>query len=430
MTSDDDAHDLDSPAGDGQPASAGPASETPTLLQTLVDKYRLAAGLVVAAIALVPNVLDVPFVSRAEVWGAVIVFGVHVVAASLTRSRAVLACTTVAAAAIVGVLLLEVHLPDESGKPAAAGTVPAARRPPPQPRVIPVGSRPLATLRAFGRRWVLHRSGTIDGLSDDGTIALVHHVPGPAAGFAACGGALVVTHGHVRVTRVSPVSGRTLTDYRFGSIAGDVVCEGGFVWVTKPDRGSVVKLDARTLAYVDEFPVAREVTSITYGRGDLGTRWGTATGRRRRERHQGVARPIRGRPGRAADPVRPGLPLDPAPRAVVPHAPGSRRPRRDRPRDSSGPLSIPHALPQRRHLRGRLCQCIGPGGGTSRVRPLIRPIELAAGSRLVDADEFGRDIVAVDVAGNRLVTVTADMRDRFRAPRGYTPTRQCPTSGG
>ena len=108
------------------------------------------------------------------------------------------------------------RLPNKSGKPDAHGEIMHPRPPPPRPTRTLVGSDPIATLRAFGKRWVLDSDGSIDGFGDDGTPEVRYGVKGPASAMIACGDALVVTHEHGRVARVSPTSGTLLSDYRYG----------------------------------------------------------------------------------------------------------------------------------------------------------------------------------------------------------------------
>lgn len=236
-----------------------------------------AAGAMVVAIGLLPSFVDVPVLSRWQGWALMLVLAAFLVCGALTCSARLTWSVAIGAAAAATAGLVFLPPPDLTGKPEAAAD--GGKRKPqqtvrPRPRVVSraVGLDPVATTFAFGRRWVLRSDGEVLGMNPDGSAPISFSVNGPAMGLVECAGALVISYGNGYVGRYSPTTYQRLAHYRYGYGSGQVVCGGGFVWVHKPAKGTIVQLDARTLELVVEIPVSEEATWIAYGMGAI---WAT-----------------------------------------------------------------------------------------------------------------------------------------------------------
>lgn len=411
-------------------AGAPVSDENGTLLAELVGRYRAPVGLAATAVAVAPNLVNVPIINRYEVWGAVVIFIAAVFTASLTDSRRVLA-----GVAVAGVLVFvagELALRDHLGglhEEANAAEWPVLMPPPASRRTeTTVGPDPIATIRAFRRRWVLHTDGTIDGLNADGTIAVTYRVDGPAVAIAACGHTLIVTHARGKVARVSPTSGKVLTDYPYSSRPSDVVCGGGFVWVSKPDRGSVVQLRERTLGYVDEFPLVVNATSIAYGAGAI---WVL----------DGPHRQVVGVIAATKEKVGPYAIMGDGQQILfaddyvwVLHREQSCLKRLDfRRGEEIGPGVPLGNYPYRMRHRDGIIYVADYADATileidaGTVRPSGKPILFGKPGRLTDADEHGGRLVGIDTARNRVVIMGEVDRARQRAKWLYAATPECPS---
>lgn len=393
-----------------------------SLLARVTRRHKLLAGAIVAAVGVGPNVADVPLLSRWEAWGCVIVFILWAVTAHLTPSRRI--ATGVVCAALVTFAVVEavVRLPNESGRPAATGK--DARTGP--LRVTDLGADPAVTVRGFGRRWVLHTSGLLEGLDDSGTPEVSYHVRGPATGLAACGGALVVTHDHGRVARVSPRSGHVLTDYKFGQFAADVVCGGPFIWVSKPENGSVVQLSKKRLSYIDEFPLVKEVTSISYGGGVV---WLL----------DGPDRLLVGVVARSKEKLGPYAVMADAQQILVVHSvpwilhrEQACLVRLDLARGAEVGPGVPlgpYAYRIRQH-KGKIYVADYANGTVSVVdaqseRALGNPYELSKHGRIVDADLYRGRLSAIDATRHAILTLRLAKAGNLRLKHQYPRSREC-----
>jgi hypothetical protein len=236
-----------------------------------------ALGAMVVAMGLLPNFVDFPLVSRWDGWAIVFVIAAFLVSGVKTRSGFVAWLVAAAAAVAAALVLAFVPLPDVSGRPDAAGAQKEQKQGAQMqtrndlPNVLSraVGLDPVATIFAFGRRWVLRSDGEVLGMNPDGSGAVSFSVNGPATAIVACAGALVISYGNGYVGRFSPTTLRRLAHYHYGYGSGQLVCGGGYVWIHKPGRGTIVQLGGRHLELVVETPVAEEATSIAYGMGAI-----------------------------------------------------------------------------------------------------------------------------------------------------------------
>lgn len=239
--------------------------------------FARALGVMVVAIGVLPNYVDFPVMSRWDGWAIVLVLVAFLVSGGLTSSGRVAWSFTIAAALAATAVLVFVPLPDDSGKPSAAADHNARKHRMPKPRgkelagVVSraVGLDPVATIFAFGRRWVLRSQGEVLAMNPDGSDLVSFSVNGPATAIIACAGALVISYANGYVGRFSPTTHRRLAHYHYGYGSGQIVCGGGYVWADKPGRGTIVQLDAHHLRLVLEVPVYEEASSIAYGMGAI-----------------------------------------------------------------------------------------------------------------------------------------------------------------
>jgi YVTN family beta-propeller protein len=66
---------------------------------------------------------------------------------------------------------------------------------------------------------------------------------------------------------VDPETGQVKGSVALGSRPGDVAASGTSVWVTLPDRGAVVQIDARTMTVADTVPVGAAPSGVAAGAG-------------------------------------------------------------------------------------------------------------------------------------------------------------------
>jgi hypothetical protein len=397
----------------------------PPLLPDLIHRWRRQTVILVAAVGLAPNFADAPFVTRYEVWGAIVILAVGLVTASHTSSRAVLGVVlAVAGFAFAGAeLRFRVAGGDRDPHAVADPPKPPPARPP-RARVTELAPDPIATIRAFQRRWVLHADGLIEGLDARGKQQLRFRVTAPAAALVPCAGALIVTHGKGHVARIDPTTG-TVRDYPYSDTPGDAACGGGFVWASKPDAGSVVQLRPRSLRYVDEYPVVDTVTSIAFQAGAVWLLDGPA--------NEVV--------GVNLDKERLGpFPVMPDARQVIAgggylfvlHREQSCLRRLDtlRGRETGAGVAL-GPYPWRLHYRDGVVYVSDYVDGSilavgaDSLRPRGRPVVAAGHAKLVDADEYAGDLIGLDTAEDRLLTLGPKARVALRAGRPPRRDERC-----
>jgi multidrug transporter EmrE-like cation transporter len=396
-----------------------------SLLQTLVEEYRLPVGLIIGAIAVTPNLVSVPVVTRYEVWEACGIFAICVCVAHFSRSRVPLAAVACVLTIAMAVIDMEGQRRQDRENSAAKSTKPTGRRH--VATVASVGEAPVASIVAFNKRWVLHSDGDLDRISLRGDLETTYRIRGPSKDLVACGGALILTHDSGKVARVDPVTGTVKVDYPYATTSGLLACGGGYVWATKLEKGSVVQLKAGSLAYVDEYTLGQAATSITWGAGVL---WmldsveGFVVGVRARTKeeigpfplgigaqqivfangwiwvldvqhsclkHLSVARPVESAGG---------VPLGPSP----------------------GHLHAHDDMLYVTDLSTGAIIIVDAETGHQAQRPVLVP----NASRVVDADAFGLRLSAIDQVHHRVVTMGTDQIRRHTRAHPYRRQPGCP----
>jgi outer membrane protein assembly factor BamB len=248
----------------------------------------ICLALEAGAVQIVSTFADFPVVTRWWAWGVLLVVMTFVAAGVYVESfKRVLGVTGLAALVAATVA---VHMPDQNGRNTAKGHVgPAittttttttasqsAEPQQPEPLLSTLAEKPLAVEHGFGRWWVLHRSGLVEALDDDGKIRFAFSVGHLASGIAVCGGALVVAYGKGWVGRFSPNDGTRLSHYHFGDSSDQAVCgRDDRVFVDKQEDGWLVALDAHDLTLLYQVPVGGPVLALAYGGGKV---WVAAEG--------------------------------------------------------------------------------------------------------------------------------------------------------
>jgi hypothetical protein len=420
------------------PSSSTGTNQNPpreTRLERIVERHRLPFVLIIQAIAYAPDLLAIPWVSRYEVWLAIAGFIVWVIVEHLSASSRAPVPAALAFVA-VGLAVLLITNPQDEPDPHAEA-VPVLSAPdksttPPAPKahVEHLSDSPIATLEADSKRWVGHDNGDIDRLDSKGRKETTFHVTGPIGGLAACGGALVVTHGSGKVARVSPTSGRILQDYPYSRTGPDpVICGGRFIWVAKTAEGSVVKLSMHRLRNIREYPLAAHIDDLAYGHQDV---WVIDR----------AAQQVVGLRVSTAERLGPYAVDSDAERMVylrgslwILHRTSSclRRFDLDRRLESTAgaPLgSEPWSL---RVVDGEILIADRVDGTITKIDPETgqadgRPVVVARGARLTDADGYDGLLFGVDNLHDTLVTLGVVVALAQRRAHAYRPTSECPTS--
>jgi hypothetical protein len=403
---------------ESDPAAAGDGQRSTPLTQ-LVARHRLLIVVSVFVLNLMPYLLSIPYVNRWEARAVEGVLLVLIAAAHFNASMNVLRTITVAGAALI-VGLVVAGLPDDPNEDATAGDSPV--------RTTRVGAGARQILNAYGHDWVLRNDGNVQSIGADGQLGVRYSVAGPAESIASCAKSLLISHGDGMLARLAASSGRRLADLRYGDESGQVICHGGFAFVTKPAAGTVVQLTLSPMRVVREFQVVSQATSIT---ADDDAVWvldaqaGTVVGIRYRKRNKTILDPINVGHG-AAQILSDGTSI------WILHQDTScvRRLDTDR-RLEIGPGVPVGPFASRMHrAEGRILVADWIDGSiveieTGTVAAARRPIKVAAHARLSDAAMSGDRLLAVDERAGTVVSLSPKGQEDHEDEDAYAATPEC-----